>query len=552
GWVNERLIYTHGLGAVLSPANDVTVDGFPDFLVADIPPVNVTGSENLNIDQPRIYFSDAAESDFLIAGSREGEVDIPQSGTDATATNSYDGKGGVALGNFFQRAAWALRFGDLNTLISSQVESTSRVMIARNIKDRIERMAPFLYADNDPYMVISEGRQLWIMDLYTVTDRFPYSELASTARLNQGAALPRRFNYIRNSVKAVIDAYDGTVGLYVIDPDDPLIQTNEKIFPGLFKPIDQFPKDLVSHIRYPEDLFRIQTDVYTLYHMTDPTDLFQRNDPWQIARDPSNSPKAPLRGTFGTDPMLPYYLLMELPEEDRLSFLLMQPFTPAARPNMSAFVVAKSGPLEKYGELIEFTMPEDRQVDGPGQVGDFIEQDPRVSTEFTLLGQVGSDVIKGNMLVVPVEDSLLYVQPIYLAADTGGGRSGIPQFKRVIASFNSRIEIADSLDEVLALLFGEVDETGGGADGGGTGEGNDGGNDGGEPQPPSGTIQEQVEILLAQAEVAFTEADDALRAGDLAEYQRKVDEARVLIEQANQIIADAAAAASGETAKFSG
>ncbi|GMQ98471.1 MAG: UPF0182 family protein [Acidimicrobiia bacterium] len=549
GWVNERLIYTHGLGAVLSPANDVTADGFPDFLVEDIPPVNVNGSENLNIDQPRIYFSDAAERDFLIAGSREGEVDIPQDGTETTSTNSYDGQGGVPLGGFFQRAAWALRFGDLNTLISSQVKSTSRVMISRNIKDRIQRMAPFLYADNDPYMVISGGRQLWVMDLYTVTDRFPYSELASTARLNQGAELPRRFNYIRNSVKAVIDAYDGTVDMYVIDPDDPLIQTNMKIFPDLFKPISELPEGLVSHIRYPEDLFRIQTDVYTLYHMTDPIDLFQVNDPWQIARDPSNSPKAPLRGTFGTDPMLPYYLLMELPEEDRLSFLLMQPFTPAARPNMSAFVVAKSGPLEEYGNLIEFTMPEDRQVDGPGQVGDFIEQDPRVSSEFTLLGQVGSDVIKGNMLVVPVEDSLLYVQPIYLAADTGGGRNGIPQFKRVVASFNSRIEIADTLDQVLVLLFGEADGTAG-ADGGGAGGGDDG-NGGEQPQPPSGTIQEQVEILLAQAEAAFTEADVALRAGDLAEYQRKVDEARTLVEQANQIIADAAAAASGETARFS-
>ncbi len=540
GWVNERLIYTHGLGAVLSPANDVTSDGFPDFLVKDIPPVNVTGEPALEITQPRIYFSDAAERDFLIAGSKEGEVDIPQDGTDTTTTNSYDGIGGVPLGNFLQRTAWALRFGDLNTLISGQVTPDSRVMISRNIKDRINRIAPFLYADNDPYMVIANGRQVWIMDLYTVTDRFPYSEMASTARLNNTAELPRRFNYIRNSVKAVIDAYDGTIDMYVIDPTDPLIQTNQRIFPGLFKPIDEFPTELIGHVRYPEDLFRIQTDVYTLYHMTDPVDLFQVNDPWQIARDPSNSPKAPLRGTFGTSPMLPYYLLMELPEEDRLSFLLMQPFTPAARPNMAAFVVAKSGPLEEYGTLIEYTMPEDRQVDGPGQVGDFIEQDPVVSSEFTLLGQVGSDVIKGNMLVVPIEDSLLYVQPIYLAADTGGGRSGIPQFKRVVASFNSRIEIADSLDQVLVKLFGVDDGSGG--------EGDTGGDDGGsETQPPEGTIQEQVERLLANAEVAFTEADAALRRGDLAEYQRKVDEARGYIEEANRIIAEAAGAAGEST-----
>jgi uncharacterized membrane protein (UPF0182 family) len=537
GWVNERLIYTHGLGTVLSPANDVTADGLPDFLVSDIPPVNVSDSESLDIDQPRIYFSDSSDRDFLIAASREGEVDIPQDNSESTETNHYAGTGGVPLGNTFQRLGWALRFGDLNTLISSQLDADSKVMIARNIKDRIARIAPFLYADNDPYMVISDGKLVWMMDLYTVTDRYPYSEMANTARLNATADLPRNFNYIRNSVKAVIDAYNGTIDMYVIDPDDPLIKTNMQIFPGLFKPIDEFPENLKEHVRYPEDLFRIQTDVYTLYHMTNPSDLFQVNDPWQIARDPSNSPKAPLRGTFGTSPMLPYYLLMELPEEEDLSFLLMQPFTPATRPNMSAFVVAKSNPLEEYGTLISYTMPEDRQVDGPGQVGDFIEQDPKVSAEFTLLGQVGSDVIKGNMLVVPIEDSLLYVQPIYLAADTGGGRGGIPQFKMVVAAFDSRIEIADSLDQVLIQLFGDSETAVG--DGSGTDSG-----DGDEaPPPPDGSNQEQVEQLLAEAEVAFQQADVALRSGDLAVYQQKVDEARALIEQANQVIADAAAAA---------
>ena len=540
GWVNERLIYTHGLGMVLSPANDVTTDGFPEFLVSDIPPVNVSDSEALDITQPRIYFSDGADRDFLIAGSKEGEVDIPREDSDAAETNSYDGSGGVPLGNLFQRLGWALRFGDLNTLISSQLDSNSKVMISRNIEDRIARMAPFLYADDDPYMVIHEGRLVWVMDLYTVTDKFPYSERASTARLNATAELPRTFNYIRNSVKAVIDAYDGTIDMYVIDPDDPLIKTNMRIFPGLFKPIDELPENLVSHLRYPEDLFRIQTDVYTLYHMTNPADLFQVRDPWQIARDPSTSDKAPLRGTFGTSPMLPYYLLMELPDEDLLSFLLMQPFTPAARPNMSAFVVAKSGPLEEYGTLISYTMPEDRQINGPGQVGDFIEQDPKVSSEFTLLGQVGSDVIKGNMLVVPIEDSLLYVQPIYLAADTGGGRNGIPQFKRVVASFDSRIAIADSLDEVLVELFGGATPP--------VGDGNVADGGGGTPPPLDGTLQQQVEQLLGQAQAAFDQADAALRAGDLALYQRKIDEARGLVDRANMLIADAAAAAAAGTA----
>jgi len=533
GWVNERLIYTHGLGIVLSPANDVTTDGLPDFLLEDIPPVNRSGDSSLDVIQPRIYFSDDSHDDFLFAGSLEGEVDIPQNGgtAESTSTVHYDGEGGVEIGGFFTRLAWALRFGDLNTLISSQLDASSRVMIARNIEDRVTRMAPFLMSDDDPYMVTVNGRLVWIMDLYTVSSRYPYSELASTARLNQGSDLPRTFNYIRNSVKAVVDAYDGSIDMYVFDADDPLIQTNERIFPGIFKPLSEFPEELVPHIRYPEDLFRVQTDIYTLYHMTDPVDLYQVNDPWQIARDPSTSPKPALRGSFTTSPMLPYYLLMELPEEERLSFLLMQPFTPENRPNMSSFVVAKSGPLDEYGTLISYTMPADRQIDGPGQVGDFIEQDPQVSAEFTLLGQEGSTVIKGNLLVVPIDESLLYVQPIYLAADAGG----IPQFKRVVASFDSQIEIADSLDEVLELLFGPPGTGGDGGDGDGDGDG--------DVTPPEGTIQEQVAELLARAQLAFDAADQALVAGDLAEYQKRVDEAAAYIAQANRIIAEAAVAA---------
>lgn len=553
GWVNERLVYTHGLGVVLSPARRVTADGLPDFFVKDLPPVNLTPDPILTVEQPRIYFSDDAQRDFLIVGSNEGEVDLPRGPEDTAQaeTISYDGDGGVPLGNVFNRAAWALRFGDLNTLISGQVRSDSRVLIARNIRERIQRVAPFLYADNDPYMVISEGRQVWIMDLYTVTDRFPYSEPAGTPRLDLGSPLPRSFNYIRNSVKAVIDAYDGTVDLYVFDPDDPLIRVNENIFPGVFKPLSEFPESLVGHIRYPEDLFRMQTDVYQLYHMTDPVDLFQRNDPWQIATDPSNSDRAQLRASFNRPPMLPYYLLMELPEEERLSFLLMQPFTPLARPNMSAFVVAKSGPLEEYGQIIEYGMPRDRQIDGPGQVGDFIDQDPTASAEFTLLGQEGSEVIRGNMLVIPIEDSLLYVQPIYLAADTGG--QGIPQFKLVVASFNSRIEIGDTLEEVLVALFG-TDGTDGATDGdGGTDGDGDGGTDGdggGTTDPPSGTVEEQVAILLALAEQALAEAEVALLNQDLGTYQDKVDEARGYIEEANALIAGSAEDPTGESASL--
>ncbi len=529
GWVTERLVYTHGFGSVLSPANDVTVQGQPDFLVRDIPPINLSEDSKLNIDQPRIYFSDHAETDYVIAGTSQQEVDFPIGSSGAeVATNSYDGMGGVEVGGFFSRMAWALRFGNLDTLISDRVSADSKVMLERNIRSRIGRLAPFLYADADPYIVIADGRLKWVMDLYTVTDRYPYSAPASTARLNAAPGLPGQFNYIRNSVKAVVDAYDGTVDLYVIDPDDPVIQANEAIFPGVFRSRDELPLEIIEHFRYPEDLFRIQTDVYQLYHMTDPDQFFTVSDPWQIARDPSTSPRPPLRGRFvdvdGQEftPMLPYYLLMKLPGEEELSFLLMQPFTPRGRPNMVSFMVAKSGPLEEYGRIVEYELPSDSQIDGPGQVGNFVNQDPAISAEFTLLGQGGSRVIQGNMLVIPIEQSLLYVQPIYISASDGASSTGIPEFKRVVVSFNGQIEMRGSLSEALSAVFGVAD---------GAGDG-----DGETTETPTGSLEEQVIELLARADTAFKEADAAMRSGDLVTWAQKIEEAQAAIEEASALL----------------
>ncbi len=530
GWVTERLVYTHGFGSVLSPANDVTVQGQPDFLVKDIPPVNISEDPSLDIEQARIYFSDHAEEDYVIAGTSQQEVDFPIGSSGAeVATNSYDGTGGVEIGGFFQRLAWALRFGNLDTLISDRISADSKVMLERNLRSRIERLAPFLYGDADPYIVIADGRLKWVMDLYTVTDRYPYSAPASTARLNAAPGLPARFNYIRNSVKAVVDAYDGTVDLYVIDPDDPVIQANEAIFPGVFRSLDELPKEIIEHFRYPEDLFRIQTDVYQLYHMTDPDQFFTVSDPWQIARDPSTSPRPALRGRFVDadgqefNPMLPYYLLMKLPGEEALSFLLMQPFTPRGRPNMVSFMVAKSGPLEEYGRIVEYELPSDSQIDGPGQVGNFVNQDPAISAEFTLLGQGGSRVIQGNMLIIPIEQSLLYVQPIYISASDGASSTGIPEFKRVVVSFDGQIEMRDSLSEALSAVFGVAD-----------GSGDDG--DGETTEPPSGTVEEQVIELLTRADTAFKEADAAMRSGDLVTWAEKIEEAQAAIEEASRIL----------------
>ncbi len=533
GWVTERLVYTHGFGSVLSPANDVTTQGQPDFLVKDIPPVNLSDDPSLNIEQPRIYFSDHAETDYVIAGTSQQEVDFPIGSSGAeVATNSYDGSGGVEIGGFFNRVAWALRFGNLDTLISDRVSADSKVMLERNLRSRIERLAPFLYGDADPYIVIADGRLKWVMDLYTVTDRYPYSAPANTARLNASPGLPGQFNYIRNSVKAVVDAYDGTVDLYVIDPDDPVIQANMAIFPGVFKSRDELPQQIIEHLRYPEDLFRIQTDVYQLYHMTDPDQFFTVSDPWQIARDPSTSPRPALRGRFvdadGQEfsPMLPYYLLMKLPEEQDLSFLLMQPFTPRGRPNMVSFMVAKSGPLEEYGRIVQYELPSDSQIDGPGQVGNFINQSPEISAEFTLLGQGGSRVIQGNMLVIPIEESLLYVQPIYISASDGASGTGIPEFKRVVVSFGGKIEMRDSLSEALSAVFGVSS--------------GDGVDDGGETTDPlTGSIEEQVIELLSRADQAFQDAEAAMRSGDLVTWAQKIEEAQAAIEEASNLLAAA-------------
>jgi uncharacterized membrane protein (UPF0182 family) len=536
GWVNRHLVYTHGFGSVVSTANAVSSQGQPDFLVRDINPDD-DSPEAVQISQARIYFGETLDSgNFVVVGTKEQEVDFPlESGTDTVAFNSYDGEGGIAIGSFFRRAAFALRFADINTLISGQITGESRVLLVRNIRDRLSKAAPFLYSDADPYLAIIDGRLLWIIDMYTVTDRYPYSNPAATSRLNaRRSEVPTDFNYIRNSVKATIDAYDGTMSFYVVDEDDPVIRAYRGIFPALFTEGEAMSADLRSHLRYPEDLFRVQSDMYSRYHMEDPRVFFNNGDPWQIARDPSNTPTEPLRVAFPDTnrPMMPYYLLMTLPGEADLSYLLLQPFTAATRPNMVSFLTATSDP-DNYGEMIDFQLPRDAFVDGPGQIGARINQDPDISREFTLLGQEGSEVIQGNMLVVPIDESILYVQPIYISARQEGSGvstdiSALPEFKRVVVVFGDRIVMRESLVEALAAVFGDappvsVEDP-----------------DTPDTTPPDvgdlpGDVQDAVVSLLTQADDAFTRADAALRNGDLATYAAEVAQAQSFIQQARDL-----------------
>ncbi len=518
GWVNLHLVYTHGFGAVLSPANAVADQGQPSFLIKDVPPLATDPS--LAIDaQPRIYFGDTYSDRYLIVGTKQQEVDFPltQEGDQSVARNTYDGAGGVGVGNPAVRMAFALRYWDLNVLISNQLTSDSKTLFVRNVTDRVLAAAPFLKVDSDPYLVVLNGRLVWVIDMYTSSPNYPYSQPALTDRLSEKTGtLPDVFNYVRNSVKATVDAYDGTMKFYAVDQTDPMIQAYESAFPGLFIDKSQMPADLLAHLRYPEDLFRVQSDMYLKFHMTDPDVFYNSEDEWTEPTDPSNAPnQESLRGgryVTSYKPFLPYYLLMRLPDEEQLSYLILQPFSPADRPNMASFLVAKSGP-EDYGTLIDYRVPRTEFVDGPNQVAARIDQDPDVSQQLTLWDQEGSSVTRGDMLVVPIESSLLYVQPLYLSASEGA----VPQFKRVVVVFNEKVVMQTSLAQAFQDLFL------GTSSGGGTTS---------TTQPTDQTAAQ----LLDQAAEAFTQAQDALTAGDLATYQQKVNEASDLIEQARSLL----------------
>ena len=513
GWVNERLQYTHGYGVVFSPANNVASQGQPDFYVKGVP-ATTTVSE-LEVEQPRIYFGESAESvEYVVVNSLQDEVDYPLSteGQSVAYTN-YSGDGGVGIGSFFRRLGFALRYSELNLLISNQLSDDSKLIMERNVVSRVKKAAPFLYTDNDPYLALIDGNLFWIIDMYTVSDKYPYAQPADTRRINENSGLPMNFNYLRNSVKAVVNAYDGTMNFYVVDENDPLILSYKDIFPNLFTPKSSMSSELLDHIRYPEDLFTIQSDMYRDYHMTDPRVFYADEDPWVIPSDSSTTPRvATLRGEFteiGFKPMLPYYLLMSLPGESDLSYLIFQPFNPENRPNMQSFLVADADP-ENYGQLIDFRLPKGEFVDGPSQVATRINQDPDISQIFTLLDQQGSSVIKGNLFVVPINQSILYYQPIYLQ----GEQNPLPEFKFVVVVFQDRIIMEESLSEALASVFGGDFAT----------------------ENVEDTEGESALELLEKATTAFEKAQQELQNGNLGLYQNLVEQAQQYVDLALELL----------------
>ena len=418
-WVNERLQYTHGFGVALGPVNEVTPEGLPVLFIQDLPPTSQT---DLAIAQPSIYFGELS-NDYVIVNTNTDEFHYPE-GDDNVSTR-YDGTGGVEIGGLFRRLLLSVRFRSYEILVSGQLNSDSRILYQRNISDRVSAIAPFLRYDADPYLVVANGRLFWMRDAYTITDNYPYSTPVGNG-----------INYIRNAVKIVIDAYHGDTTFYLAEPDDPLGITLGKIFPDLLQPLEMMPDHLRSHVRYPEDIFSLQTTIYSTFHMTNPAVFYNGEDEWEVP-------------VIDNEQMEPYYTIMRLPGEDSAEFIQMLPFTPLGKNNLAAWMVARSDG-DHYGKMLVFQFPKQKVVFGPSQIVARINQDQEISPQITLWNQQGSEVIQGTLLVIPIEEALLYIRPLYLRAS--GGR--IPELKRVVVAYQNQIVMEETLDEALNRLFG--------------------------------------------------------------------------------------------------
>lgn len=489
-WINRHLRYTHGQGITMNFATEIDEEGNPELFVQDIPPQTET---DLEIDETSIYYGERTPG-YRIVNTGIAELNYP--GENGNVHTNYDGVGGVQFDAFWKRMLFAWYMSDFNIVLSDYLHEGSRIQFWNRVRDRVERIAPFLEYDGDPYVVLSEGRVYWIQDAYTTANSYPYSEPAPN----------QRFNYMRNSVKVVIDAYDGTVDFYQME-EEPLVDAYASAFPDLFKPFEEMPEDLQQHVRYPEDLFYIQVELYQRYHMTNPEDFYNNEDLWT----------RPSESYDGRQQIMePYYMLMRLPDEEGLEFFLMTPMTPSNRENMVGWLAARSDP-DNYGQLISYNLPRERLIYGPNQIESRIDQDTEISRQVTLWDQAGSRVVRGNLLVVPIQESFLYVEPVYLIADN----IEIPQLRRVIVSDGRRVVMEPSLEQGLARLYGDpvigdtplmpvIGEAPGAA--------------------PAGDMQRAREV--------FREVEEALSEGDFASFGSSMNELAELLGEPEEFDPD--------------
>ena len=423
-WINEHMVYTHGYGMVMGPVNRISPEGLPELFIKDIPPVSTT---DVKISRPEIYYGELG-NDYVLVRTRRPELDYPSGAENVYTT--YAGRGGVPIDSLFRRLLFSARFGTLNIVLNADLTPESRIMYYRVIRDRVEKIAPFLRLDHDPYLVIAQdGRLHWLIDAYTVTQHYPYSEPT------RGVG-----NYIRNSVKVRVDAYDGSVTFYLADPNDPIVRVYSRAFPGLFKPLESMPPDIRAHVRYPAGMFAIQARLFATYHMRDPQVFYNKEDLWSIPR----------RSIEGREQEIePYYTIMRLPDEAKEEFVLLMLFTPSRKDNMIAWLAARSDPPH-YGRLIAYNFPKAKLVYGPRQIEARIDQDAFISQQLSLWQQRGSAVIRGSLLAIPIEQSLLYVEPLYLAAEKGS----LPELKRIIVAFSNQIAMEETLEASLQRIFG--------------------------------------------------------------------------------------------------
>lgn len=485
-WINERLTYTHGYGVVLGPVNRISPEGLPEFWIKDIPPVS-TGP--LTVTRPEIYYGELS-NDYVFVRTLSQELDYPSG--DANVYTRYQGQGGVPVASFLRKLLLAARFADVKIILSNDIISESRIMYHRQVEERVKKAAPFIEFERDPYLIIrDDGRLVWMVDGYTTSSRFPYA-----------APVRGMGNYIRNSVKAVVDAYHGTLAYYVSEPEDPIIRAYAAAFPGLFQPLSAMPADLRAHVRYPQQLFTIQARMFATFHMRDPQVFYNKEDLWTIARRPVEGQEREME---------PYYTIMRLPGEPREEFILLVPFNPARRDNMIAWMAARSDG-EHYGKLLVYNFPKQKLIYGPRQIEARIDQDAYISQQLSLWSQGGLQVVRGSLLAIPIEEALLYIQPLYLAA----GQSSLPELKRVIVGYGNQLAMEETLEASLGQIFhGERAPAIAGTE---------------TPPPVAGPAAPRttpvggggVRALAEQAWQQYARAQDFLRQGNFAGYGEEV------------------------------